>query len=274
MTLKAEHLVQIYNRRAVVDDISLSVEKGEIVGLLGPNGAGKTTTFHIIVGLLTPRTGSVFLGDLELTRLPMYVRARKGIGYLSQEPSVFRKLTVRENLLVVLETLPLSREDREGRIEGFLEELGLTDLAERRADQLSGGETRRLEITRSLAREPEFLLLDEPFAGIDPKAVQDIQEIISSLKSRGIGILITDHNVHETLAITDRSYILSDGKILTGGTPRELAEDPGHLTAGHPIEGSAAGWLLKMSLLALADGEISPVDNGAVTLLFDCQLSW
>ena len=225
MTLWTEHLVKHYNRRPVVDGVSLKVGEGEVVGLLGPNGAGKTTTFHLIVGLISPQKGHIFLGEKEITDFPMYIRARRGIGYLSQEPSVFRRLTVRQNILAVLETLKMGRAEREARAEAALGELGLTHLSEQRADRLSGGETRRLEITRALAREPRFMLLDEPFAGIDPKAVEDIQGIISNLKRRQIGLLITDHNVRETLSITDRSYILSDGRILTSGTPRALADD-------------------------------------------------
>ena len=225
MTLRAEHLVKQYSRRRVVDGVSLEVAEGEVVGLLGPNGAGKTTTFYLIVGLIAPRSGRIFLGDLEITDLPMYVRARRGIGYLAQEPSVFRKLSVRQNVLAVLETPDVPRDVREARTQELIEELGLAHLAQQRADQLSGGEARRLEITRALARKPKFMLLDEPFAGIDPLTVEDIQEIIANLKQRGIGLLITDHNVREALAITDRSYILSDGGILTTGTPRALAED-------------------------------------------------
>ena len=226
MILKARHLVKAYQRRRVVDGVCLKVNPGEVVGLLGPNGAGKTTAFHLIVGLIPCKQGEIFLGGEEITGMPMYVRARKGIGYLAQEPSVFRKLTVKQNILAVLETLQLSRVEQEARLEALLNELGLTNLATRRADGLSGGEARRLEITRALARRPRFLLLDEPFAGIDPKAVEDIQAIIRALKDRRIGLLITDHNVRETLAITDRSYILSNGRILTSGSPIELAENP------------------------------------------------
>ena len=226
MTLRAEHLVKQYSRRRVVDGVSMEVAEGEVVGLLGPNGAGKTTTFYLIVGLIAPKSGRIFLGDLEITDLPMYVRARRGIGYLAQEPSVFRKLTVRQNVLAVLETPDVPRDGRDARTQELIEELGLAHLAHQRADQLSGGEARRLEITRALARKPKFMLLDEPFAGIDPLTVEDIQEIIASLKQRGIGLLITDHNVREALSITDRSYILSEGGILASGTPRALAEDP------------------------------------------------
>ena len=223
VTLRTEKIVKEYGKKRVVDHVSLEVGEGEVVGLLGPNGAGKTTTFHTIVGLISPQQGRILLGDLEITTLPMYLRARLGIGYLAQERSVFRRLSVQDNVMAVLETLDLSRTEREERVGELLGELGLTGLAKRRADSLSGGETRRLEITRALAREPKFMLLDEPFAGIDPKAVQDIQAIVSNLKKRNIGLLVTDHNVRETLAITDRSYILLEGRILTSGTPRDLA---------------------------------------------------
>lgn len=225
MTLRTEKIVKEYGKKRVVDHVSLEVGEGEVVGLLGPNGAGKTTTFHTIVGLISPQQGRILLGDLEITTLPMYLRARLGIGYLTQERSVFRRLSVQDNVMAVLETLDLSRAEREERVGELLGELGLTGLAKRRADSLSGGETRRLEITRALAREPKFMLLDEPFAGIDPKAVQDIQAIVSNLKTRNIGLLVTDHNVRETLAITDRSYILLEGRILTSGTPRDLADN-------------------------------------------------
>lgn len=225
MILKARNLVKSYQRQRVVDGVGVEVNPGEVVGLLGPNGAGKTTTFHLIVGLVPSNQGEIFLGNEEITGLPMYIRARKGIGYLAQEPSVFRRLTVKQNILAVLETLHLSHAEQECRLEDLLNELGLSGLADRRADRLSGGEARRLEITRALARRPRFLLLDEPFAGIDPKAVEDIQAIIQTLKNRRIGLLVTDHNVRETLAITDRSYILSNGRILTSGSPVALAEN-------------------------------------------------
>ncbi len=225
VTLRTEKIVKEYGKKRVVDHVSLEVGEGEVVGLLGPNGAGKTTTFHTIVGLISPQQGRILLGDSEITTLPMYLRARLGIGYLAQERSVFRRLSVQDNVMAVLETLDLSRAEREERAGELLGELGLTGLAKRRADSLSGGEARRLEITRALAREPKFMLLDEPFAGIDPKAVQDIQAIVSNLKTRNIGLLVTDHNVRETLAITDRSYILLEGRILTSGTPRDLADN-------------------------------------------------
>lgn len=223
MILRTEQLVKVYGRRRVVDEVSLAVEPGEIVGLLGPNGAGKTTTFQIIVGLLAPDAGAIRLGDEDITRTPMYLRARRGIGYLSQESSAFRKLTVEQNLLAVLETMDLTPAERRGRAASLLADLGLSALAQSRADTLSGGETRRLEISRALAREPRFILLDEPFSGIDPKAVEDLQRIVAGLKAREIGVLITDHNVRETLSITDRSCILSEGRILAAGAPRELA---------------------------------------------------
>lgn len=223
MILRTEQLVKVYGRRRVVDEVSLAVEPGEIVGLLGPNGAGKTTTFQIIVGLLAPDSGAIRLGDEDITRTPMYLRARRGIGYLSQESSAFRKLTAEQNLLAVLETMDLTPAERRVRASTLLADLGLSELAQSRADTLSGGETRRLEISRALAREPRFILLDEPFSGIDPKAVEDLQRIVAGLKAREIGVLITDHNVRETLSITDRSCILSEGRVLAAGEPRELA---------------------------------------------------
>jgi len=225
MSLKAENLVKSYGRRCVVNGIDLRVDAGEVVGLLGPNGAGKTTSFFMIVGAISPDQGRILLGDTDLTQWPMYKRARKGIGYLAQEPTVFRKLSVWENVMAVLEHIEKDRASRTQRVELVLDELGLTHLKKQRADSLSGGETRRLEIARALVQDPQFVLLDEPFAGIDPKAVEDIQAIIIQLKARGIGVLITDHNVRETLSITDRSYILSDSQILVSGSPKELAEN-------------------------------------------------
>jgi lipopolysaccharide export system ATP-binding protein len=224
--LRAEGLRKVYQRRPVVDGVSVEVKTGEVVGLLGPNGAGKTTSFYMMVGLIRPNEGRIFLDDTDVTRLPMYRRARLGIGYLAQESSIFRKLTVEENLKAILETLPLSRGERAARLEDLLEQLGLTHLRKHRADTLSGGERRRAEITRALVTEPAFLLLDEPFAGIDPIAVQDIQGIVSRLRERGLGVLITDHNVRETLSITDRAYIMFEGKILTSGNAQELLENP------------------------------------------------
>lgn len=221
--LRAEQLFKSYGGRAVVRGVTISVERGEVVGLLGPNGAGKTTTFYMIVGLARPEEGRVFLGEEELTGLPMYQRARAGISYLPQEPSIFRKLTVEQNLLAVLETLALTSEEREERLSTLLEELSISHLRRSPAYALSGGERRRLEITRALVISPHFMLLDEPFAGIDPLAVLDIQAIVRQLKQRGIGILITDHNVRETLGICDRAYILNDGEILEEGDPAAIA---------------------------------------------------
>jgi lipopolysaccharide export system ATP-binding protein len=223
--LRARSLEKSFRGKKVVDDVSLEVYEGEVVGLLGPNGAGKTTTFHMVVGLTRPESGSVFLNDQEITDLPMYLRARSGINYLPQEPSIFRKLTVEENVLAILETLKLRSSEKHERLAALLDELGLTGLAKSRAYTLSGGERRRAEITRALVTSPSFMLLDEPFAGIDPIAVGDIQKIIHHLKDRGIGILVTDHNVRETLKITDRAYIMNEGRIFRAGSPAELAED-------------------------------------------------
>jgi lipopolysaccharide export system ATP-binding protein len=223
--LRARSLEKSFRGKKVVDDVSLEVYEGEVVGLLGPNGAGKTTTFHMVVGLTRPESGSVFLNDQEITDLPMYLRARSGINYLPQEPSIFRKLTVEENVLAILETLKLRSSEKHERLATLLDELGLTGLAKSRAYTLSGGERRRAEITRALVTSPSFMLLDEPFAGIDPIAVGDIQKIIHHLKDRGIGILVTDHNVRETLKITDRAYIMNEGRIFRAGSPAELAED-------------------------------------------------
>ena len=223
--LRARSLSKSFRRRKVVDNVSLEVHEGEVVGLLGPNGAGKTTTFHMVVGLTRPDGGSVYLNDQDITLLPMYMRARSGINYLPQEPSIFRKLTVEENILAILETLPLKPGEKQQRLGALLGELGLTSKAKAKAYTLSGGERRRAEITRALVTSPSFMLLDEPFAGIDPIAVGDIQKIIQHLKSRGIGILITDHNVRETLQITDRAYIMNEGRIFRAGSPSELATD-------------------------------------------------
>ena len=224
-TLRTKKLVKSYSGRTVVRGVSLDVESGEVVGLLGPNGAGKTTTFYMTVGLTSPDSGSVLLDGEDVTTDPMYVRARKGIGYLPQEPSIFRGLTVEQNILAILETLNLSRADRRKRVDALLDELKLTPLAASPAHTLSGGERRRVEITRALVISPSFILLDEPFAGIDPIAVTDIQAIIFHLKERGIGVLITDHNVRETLKITDRAYIVHDGAVFRSGTPGDLAND-------------------------------------------------
>lgn len=223
--LAAFHLQKTYNRRRVVDDVSLHVEKGEVVGLLGANGAGKTTTFYMIVGLERPDSGAVQLGEREVTKLPMYLRARLGLGYLPQEPSVFRKMTAAQNILAVLETMGLRRRQRLTRLEELLEEFGIGHVRNTRGDALSGGERRRTEIARALATEPQYILLDEPFAGIDPKAVNDIQNVILYLRNRGIGLLITDHNVRETLGVTDRAYIMAEGRIFRSGAPRQLTED-------------------------------------------------
>jgi len=225
-SLTALNLQKTYGSRKVVDDVSLSVAPGEVVGLLGANGAGKTTTFYMIVGVERSERGSISLSGREVSKLPMYLRARLGMGYLPQESSVFRKLTAEQNILAVLETMKLSREDRFRRLEELLEEFGIVQVRKNRGDSLSGGERRRVEIARCLATNPRYILLDEPFAGIDPLAIDDIREIILYLKGQGIGILITDHNVRETLGITDRAYILSAGKILKAGAPNELIADP------------------------------------------------
>jgi lipopolysaccharide export system ATP-binding protein len=224
-TLRTEDLTKSYGGRTVVRGVSLAIESGEVVGLLGPNGAGKTTTFSMVVGLVSPDSGRVLLNDSDITEDPMYVRARRGIGYLPQEPSIFRGLTVEQNLLAILETLSLDASTRHRRLRELLAELGLSHLARSPAYTLSGGERRRVEITRALVMSPQFMLLDEPFAGIDPIAVTDIQNIVFHLKSRGIGVLITDHNVRETLRITDRAYIVHDGVIYRSGTPGSLAAD-------------------------------------------------
>jgi lipopolysaccharide export system ATP-binding protein len=220
--LEAKKLEKSYRGRKIVRGISLQVNQGEIVGLLGPNGAGKTTTFYMVVGLVRPDQGRVLLNGRDITKMPMYQRARNGIGYLPQEPSVFRRLTVAENLMAILETMDLSGVERKERCDQLLQELGIAHLADSRAYTLSGGERRRVEIARALTLSPKFILLDEPFAGIDPLAVQDIQGLISLLKEKKIGVLITDHNVRETLAITDRAYIISDGKIIEAGTASEI----------------------------------------------------
>jgi len=224
--LRAQTLTKSYGRRVVVNEVDLTIRQGEVVGLLGPNGAGKTTTFYMVVGLTRPDSGQVFLGSEDITALPMYLRARAGIGYLPQEASVFRKLTTEENVLAILETQGRSASEQRALARQLLEELGIDAMARQPAYTLSGGERRRLEICRALAATPSFILLDEPFAGIDPLAVIDIQRIIAHLRRRGIGILITDHNVRETLKITDRAYILRDGNVFRSGTPLELASDP------------------------------------------------
>jgi len=223
--LLAENLVKSYRRRRVVNQLSLVVQPGEVVGLLGPNGAGKTTTFYMITGFIKPEAGKIFLGEKEITYLPMYKRARLGVGYLAQEPSVFRRLTVEQNVMAILETTDGSKQTRKQKLEQLLNELNISHLAKNKAYTLSGGERRRVEITRALVTEPKFMLLDEPFAGIDPIAVEDIQKIVARLKAKGLGILITDHNVRETLQITDRAYIIASGVIFRSGTPEALAGD-------------------------------------------------
>tara|TARA_B100001179_G_scaffold14020_1_gene9038 strand:- start:244 stop:987 length:744 start_codon:yes stop_codon:yes gene_type:complete len=223
--LRTENLVKDYGKRTVVRDVCLELNKGEIVGLLGPNGAGKTTSFYMITGMIRPTDGSVYLGDDEITDLPMYQRSRRGIGYLSQEPSIFTKLSVEDNIRLVLEMTDFSKSEREERLETLLNDLSITEIRKNKGYQLSGGERRRTEICRALVMDPDFILLDEPFAGIDPIAVEDIQNIIQSLSDRNIGVLITDHNVRETLSITDRAYLLYDGQILKAGTAEFLASD-------------------------------------------------
>lgn len=223
--LAANHITKKYGKRKVVDDVSIEVSQGEIVGLLGPNGAGKTTSFYTIVGLIKPNSGSIVLDDTDITSYPMYQRAQNGIGYLAQEASVFRKLSVEDNIRCVLELTAMSKSDQQEKTESLLEEFSLTSIRKNRGDLLSGGERRRTEIARALATDPKFLLLDEPFAGVDPVAVEDIQKIVAHLKKKNIGILITDHNVQETLAITDRTYLMFEGKILKAGKPEDLAND-------------------------------------------------
>ncbi|WP_375578779.1 LPS export ABC transporter ATP-binding protein [Marivirga tractuosa] len=225
MILKAENLVKIYSKRTVVNHISVSVEQGEIVGLLGPNGAGKTTSFYMIVGLVKPNSGHIYLDDKNITGLPMYKRAKKGVGYLAQEASVFRSLTVEENLMAVLEMRKISKAAKKEKMESLLDEFSLNHVRKNKGMVLSGGERRRTEIARALAMDPSFILLDEPFAGVDPIAVEEIQTIVGRLKEKNIGILITDHNVNETLSITDRAYLMFEGKLLKAGTAEELAND-------------------------------------------------
>ena len=225
MKLRTKNIVKYYKQRAVVDGVTIALNQGEIVGLLGPNGAGKTTSFYMMVGLVSPNGGNVFLGEEDITDLPMYKRAQMGIGYLAQEASVFRKMSVEDNILSVLEMTTLNKEEQKEKCESLLSEFGLQNIRKSMGGLLSGGERRRTEIARALATNPKFILLDEPFAGVDPIAVEDIQQIVSTLKNKNIGILITDHNVHETLSITDRAYLLFEGKILKSGTAQELAAD-------------------------------------------------
>ncbi|HNZ84891.1 MAG: LPS export ABC transporter ATP-binding protein [Paludibacteraceae bacterium] len=226
MVLRTEHLVKRYKTRTVVDNVSISVKQGEIVGLLGPNGAGKTTTFYMTVGLVTPNQGRIFLNDLDISSYPVYKRAQQGIGYLAQENSVFRKMSVEDNILSVLQMTKFSKKYQHEKLETLISEFSLQTVRKSLGDQLSGGERRRCEIARCLAIEPKFIMLDEPFAGVDPIAVEDIQRIVAQLREKNIGILITDHNVHETLSITDRAYLLFEGKILFQGTAEELADNP------------------------------------------------
>jgi lipopolysaccharide export system ATP-binding protein len=225
MILRAENLMKSYSGKRVVKDISLQLKQGEIVGLLGPNGAGKTTSFYMIVGLIKPNSGKIYLDEKDITKFPMYKRAQSGIGYLAQEASVFRKMTVENNILSVLQLTNLSKKEQKNKMESLLDEFGLTHIRKNRGDLLSGGERRRTEIARALATDPMFILLDEPFAGVDPLAVEDIQKIVTELTKKNIGILITDHNVRETLAITDRTYLMFEGNILKDGNPEELAND-------------------------------------------------
>jgi lipopolysaccharide export system ATP-binding protein len=225
LVLRSQNLVKRYKKRTVVDNVSIEVHQGECVGLLGPNGAGKTTTFYMTVGLIKPDEGEVYLNDEKLTKLPMYKRAQKGLGYLAQEASIFRTLSIEDNIRAVLEMTKLSAKEQEEKLESLLEEFGLNRVRKSMGNVLSGGERRRTEIARALAVNPKFILLDEPFAGIDPIAVEDIQQIVAKLKHKNIGILITDHNVHETLSIVDRAYLLFEGKILKSGTAQELADD-------------------------------------------------
>ncbi len=224
--MTARNMVKVYNRRRVVDGVTITVNKGEVVGLLGPNGAGKTTTFYMVVGLIRADGGSVLFRGVDITRLPMYKRARTGMGYLSQEPSVFRRLTVEQNVLAILETLKLTKRERLKRLDHLLDQLGIAGVAKQPAYTLSGGERRRLEITRALVTNPSMILLDEPFSGVDPLAVYDVQKIITDLRAQGLGILITDHNVRETLSIVDRAYLICEGKVLREGTGAFLINDP------------------------------------------------
>ena len=253
--LEAQGLVKTYRRRRVVNDVALRLQQGEIVGLLGPNGAGKTTTFYMIVGLIKPQEGRILFDGRDITDMPMYQRARLGIGYLSQEPSIFRKLSVEENILAILETMPLSGSERRARLERLLDELSIKHLRQSKAYALSGGERRRLEITRALVTEPKFMMLDEPFAGVDPIAVHDIQTIVAGLRHRGIGVLISDHNVEQTLDIVDRAYIMFDGQVKVSGTVRELVFDD---TVAKIYLGPTLTARLRTRFSAAGQGEVDP----------------
>jgi lipopolysaccharide export system ATP-binding protein len=248
LTIHTNNLVKQYKSRKVVNDVSISVQQGEIVGLLGPNGAGKTTTFYMVVGLIAPDQGSVYLNEEDITKLPMYKRAQMGLGYLPQEASVFRKLSVEDNIMAVLEMTALNKEAREAKLESLLDEFNLHHVRKNNGDSLSGGERRRTEIARALAVDPKFILLDEPFAGVDPIAVEDIQSVVAKLKTKDIGILITDHNVNETLSICDRAYLLIEGKIFKHGTAEELAADEQvrRLYLGTNFELKRKDWIIEM----------------------------
>jgi len=248
LTIHTNNLVKQYKSRKVVNDVSISVQQGEIVGLLGPNGAGKTTTFYMVVGLIAPDQGTVYLNEEDITKLPMYKRAQMGLGYLPQEASVFRKLSVEDNIMAVLEMTALNKEEREAKLESLLDEFNLHHVRKNNGDSLSGGERRRTEIARALAVDPKFILLDEPFAGVDPIAVEDIQSVVARLKLKDIGILITDHNVNETLSICDRAYLLIDGKIFKHGSAEELAEDEQvrRLYLGTNFELKRKDWIIEM----------------------------
>lgn len=248
LTIHTNNLVKQYKNRKVVNDVSISVKQGEIVGLLGPNGAGKTTTFYMVVGLIAPDQGTVYLNEEDITKLPMYKRAQMGLGYLPQEASVFRKLSVEDNIMAVLEMTDLNKEEREAKLESLLDEFNLHHVRKNNGDSLSGGERRRTEIARALAVDPKFILLDEPFAGVDPIAVEDIQSVVAKLKTKDIGILITDHNVNETLSICDRAYLLIEGKIFKHGTAEELAEDEQvrRLYLGTNFELKRKDWIIEM----------------------------
>ena len=265
LTIHTKNLVKIYKNRTVVNQVSIEVKQGEIVGLLGPNGAGKTTSFYMVVGLIRPDNGTVFLNDEDITKLPMYKRAQMGIGYLPQEPSVFRKLSVEDNILAVLEMTKLSKQERHEKLERLLDEFNLQTVRKNNGDSLSGGERRRTEIARALAVDPKFILLDEPFAGVDPIAVEDIQTVVAKLKYKNIGILITDHNVNETLSICDRAYLLIEGKIFKHGTAEELANDEKvrRLYLGTNFELKRKDWIIDMEKenAVLANGESLIVDS-------------